>query len=50
MKEKSRKVVTFIPKPIRVVDKSQEDILAERKRIRQEKLDTLLKRKKERPN
>lgn len=44
MKTKTSKVISFFPKPTRIVDKTQEEIMAERRRIRKEKLDKLLKR------
>lgn len=44
MKAKNGKILSFIRKPIPVTDKSQEEIIAERRRIRKEMLDKLLKR------
>jgi hypothetical protein len=44
MKGNRKKLISFIPRTIKIVDKSQDEILAERRRTRKEKLAKLLKR------
>ncbi|WP_336775135.1 hypothetical protein [Paenibacillus sp. MMO-58] len=42
MEKKSPKILPFLSKPIRIIDKTQEEIIAERRAARKIKIDKLL--------